>query len=135
MRMAARITLSDFGLLLLRVAAGGTMLVMHGWGKLASFPELSRSFPDPFGLGSQMSLGLAVFAEVVCAGMIVAGAYTRLAAIPLIVTMFVAGVIIHDGDPWAKKELAFAYLAAFAALLGTGPGSVSVDTRLRGKRG
>lgn len=133
--MASRITPSDLGLLALRVYAGGTMLVMHGWGKLLSFPEKSHSFPDPLGVGSPVSLGLAVFAEVVCAGLIVAGAYTRLAALPLVVTMFVAGVIIHDGDPWSKRELAFTYLAVFAALLGTGPGALSVDTRVRGKRG
>jgi putative oxidoreductase len=132
--MALRITPSDIGLLLLRVYAGGTMLVMHGWGKLLSFPEKSGSFPDPFGVGAPVSLGLAVFAEVLCAALVVAGAFTRYAALPLVVTMAVAGFLIHGGDPWVKKELAFTYLAVFACLMGTGPGALSVDVRVRGKR-
>ncbi|MDP2309907.1 MAG: DoxX family protein [Pseudomonadota bacterium] len=133
--MAQRTTPADVGLLLLRAYAGGAMLLMHGWGKLLSFPEKASSFPDPLGVGSPVSLGLAVFAEVVCAALIVAGAFTRLAAVPLVVTMLVAGAIIHGGDPWAKKELAFTYAAVFACLLCTGPGALSVDVRLRGKRG
>lgn len=96
------LTPQDFGLLALRLYAGGTMCLMHGWGKLTSFPDKADSFPDPFGFGSPVSLGLAVFAEVVCAALVVAGAFTRLAVVPLIVTMAVAGFVIHGADAWQK---------------------------------
>lgn len=130
-----RITPADVGLLVLRVYAGSSMLLMHGWGKLLSFPQKSATFPDPLGIGSSpASMGLAVFAEVLCAALIIAGAFTRLAAVPLAATMIVAGFVVHAADPWVKKELAFTYLAIFLCLIGTGPGALSVDVRMRGKR-
>ncbi|MDP2317340.1 MAG: DoxX family protein [Pseudomonadota bacterium] len=131
--MQTRPTPVDLGLLVLRLFAGGTMAVSHGWGKLLGFAEHSATFPDPFGMGSPVSMGLAVFAEVVCAALLVAGAFTRLAAVPLVITMVTAGFIVHGADPFAKKELAFAYLAMYLTLLGTGAGALSVDARFRGK--
>ena len=130
--MPVSVTPLDLGLLALRLYGGGTMCVVHGWGKLTSFP--SAGFPDPFGIGATPSHGLVVLAEVLCAVLVAAGAFTRLATVPLIVTMAVAGFYIHGGDPWQKKELAFTYLAIYVALLGTGPGRLSVDARVRGKR-
>ncbi|MFN7144878.1 MAG: DoxX family protein [Myxococcota bacterium] len=125
---------TDLGLLVLRLYAGGTMLLAHGWGKLTNFSEYAGGFPDPFGVGSSASLGLAVFAEVACAAAIAVGAFTRWAAVPLVVTMVVAGFVIHGDDPWSKKELAFTYLAMYVAVLLLGPGRHSVDARLRGAR-
>ena len=63
------------------------------------------------------------------------GALTRLAVIPLIITMMVAVFLIHGDDPWAKKELAAFFLGIYAALLLTGAGRYSVDAKLRGKLG
>jgi putative oxidoreductase len=120
----------DIGLLILRVSFGGMMLVAHGWGKLVGFAELSQKFPDPIGVGSTLSLSLAVGAEVFCALAIVLGLFTRLAAIPLIVTMLVAAFVIHADDPWAKKEFALLYLLPFLSLVFTGAGKYSLDAFL-----
>jgi putative oxidoreductase len=99
--MPVSVTPLDLGLLALRLYGGGTMCVVHGWGKLTSFP--SAGFPDPFGIGATPSHGLAVFAEVLCAVLVAAGAFTRLATVPLIVTMAVAGFYIHGGGPLAEE--------------------------------
>ena len=117
-------------LLLLRLGFGGTMLLNHGWDKLTNFGSLSRSFPDPLGLGTfigstgghVLSLALCVFAEVVCAAAIVIGYQTRLAAAVLAFTMGVAFFVIHAPDPFNKKELAFVYMIAFVAIYCLGPG-------------
>ena len=119
--------LNDIALLILRLALGGSMLMAHGLGKFQSFAEQSAQFPDPFGMGSSLSMGLAVFAEMFCAILIILGALTRVAAIPLIVTMAVAFFIIHGADAWNVKELAFVYLAGFTALFCLGAGRISVD--------
>lgn len=132
---ATRHRLHDLGLLLLRVCAGVTMIGAHGWPKLLRFSELSGSFPDPIGVGSTVSLTLALFAEVVCSAAIVVGLFTRLAAIPAAFTMIVAAFVIHADDPWNKKELALAYLVVFATLALTGAGRHSLDARLPGKLG
>ena len=119
----------DLGLLLLRLSFGGLMLT-HGIPKLLGFAEKADGFPDPIGLGSAVALSLAVFAEVVCAAMVVLGAFTRLAVVPLIVTMAVAAFIIHADDPLGRKELALLYLGAYLAIGLLGAGRFSVDARL-----
>lgn len=115
------------GLLLLRLVLGGAMIYAHGWGKLTNFGTIAEGFPDPLGVGSSMSLGLAVFAEVFCAAALVVGLLTRLATIPLIVTMAVAFFVVHADDPFARKELAFVYLGGYVALLFKGAGAWSID--------
>ena len=39
----------------------GILLMNHGIQKWSSFQELSTVFPDPLGIGSPLSLGLAIF--------------------------------------------------------------------------
>ena len=82
---------------------------------------------DFMGLGSTVSLSLAVFAEFVCAILIMLGAATRLAAIPLIVTMTTAGFVAHAADPFGTKEKPFLFLIIFISLLIMGGGKYSVD--------
>lgn len=122
-------TLEDVGRLLLRLMFGGMMLT-HGIPKLLGFAEEMDSFPDPIGLGSPVALALAVFAEVGCAVLVVAGAFTRLAVVPLIVTMAVAAFIVHADDPLGRKELALVYLVAYLAIGFLGAGRFSIDAKL-----
>lgn len=122
---------ASFGLLLLRLAAGGMMAYGHGWQKVQKYSDLVDRFPDPIGVGGPNSLLLAIGAEVGAAILIVLGLGTRLAAVPLIVTMVVAAFVIHADDPFAKKEFALIYLAPFLALLFTGAGRFSVDALLQ----
>ena len=103
------------------------MLLRHGWPKLAEFSETMGSFPDPLGVGSTMSLSLAVLGEVFCSGFIALGLGTRAAAVPFLVTMLVAAFVVHADDPWARKEMALVYAAPALTLLLTGGGRLSLD--------
>lgn len=125
---------SNIGLLVLRLGAGGFMLTGHGWGKLTGFGEHMNSFPDPLGISSPVSMALAVGAEFFCSALVMMGAATRLACIPLAITMLVAVFIIHADDPWGKKELALMYLVPWITLFLTGPGAFSVDRVLLKRR-
>lgn len=120
----------SLGLLLLRVAVGGMMLVGHGWGKLTNFAAKSATFPDPLGIGPVLSMALATGAEVLCALAVILGFATRWAVVPLMVTMLVAAFIIHAADPWMKKEFALLYFFPFATLFLTGAGRYSLDASL-----
>ena len=124
-----------WGLLVLRVGVGTLMAFAHGSRKLGGFAELAPRFADPYGFGSTASLALAVFAEFFCSLALIFGVFTRLATIPLIVTMLTAAFIIHGDDPFGKKELAFMYLVPFLTLLLAGAGRYSVDELLNRKLG
>lgn len=105
----------------------GILLMSHGVQKWANFSAMSDSFPDPLGIGSQLSLILAIFGEMVCSIAFIFGFLYRLAMIPMIFTMCMAFFVIHANDPFATKELAFVYLVVFILLYITGPGKYSLD--------
>ena len=67
--------LSAAGLCALRVFVGLTMLLAHGWPKLAGFSTKAAKFPDPLGVGSEASLVLAIFAEVFCSILLALGLF------------------------------------------------------------
>lgn len=122
---------TDAGLLFLRVAFG-LMMMVHGWAKFSNVEQMSSAFADPFGLGPAVSLWLAIFAELGCSFLLMLGLGTRLALIPLMVTMLVAIFYAHSGDPWGKKEMAVLYLSVYLSLMATGPGRFSLDRALWG---
>ncbi len=124
----------NFALFLFRLVVAGFMLT-HGWSKLNDLLAGGDiKFGDPLGIGVVMSLGLAVFAEFICSVLVGIGLMTRLALIPLIVTMSVAGFMVHSADPFGRKELALLYLAIYFVLLITGPGKVSLDYLIFGEK-
>ncbi len=121
----------DIATLLLRIAFGGFMMYSHGWPKLQKMlGEGPIQFADPFGLGAAPSLYLTVFAEFLCAALILIGLKTRLATVPLIITMAVAAFIIHGSDPFGKKEMALLYLLGYVVIALLGSGRYSLDDRL-----
>lgn len=121
---------ASFGLLVLRLGVGLAMALGHGWGKLQSWSELSKTFPDPLGIGSTWSLAGALLGELVGPLLIALGLGTRLAAIPAAFTMGVALFAVHAADPFAKQEKALLFLLAFVAILFTGAGRYSLDAKL-----
>ena len=117
----------DFGLLLLRVMAGGGMLYAHGWSKLVNFGDKMDSFADPLGIGPTFSLILVVFAEAICSTLVMLGLWLRVSTVPLIIAMGVVVFMVKSGDPFGEMELALFYLAAFTTLFCTGSGRFAVD--------
>ena len=121
----------NWGLLLLRVIPGLLMAFGHGYGKVGRFLSGEQiKFYNFGGVGPQASLGLAAFAEFVCALLVVLGLFHRAALLPLIVTMAVAVFGAHGDDPFGEGESALVYLAVFVALFLTGPGRFSFDRYL-----
>jgi len=117
----------SISLLLLRVIAGVFMLT-HGYGKFLSlFADGPVQFADPIGIGVTASLILAVFAEFFCSIFLIFGVATRFSAIPLLITMLVAALIVHAPDPFARKELPLLYAAVYIAIAIAGAGKYSVD--------
>lgn len=108
----------------------GVLLLSHGYDKLLAHATMPDSFVDPLGMGSNLSYWMVVFAEVVCAFALIVGLLQRIVLIPIVSSMIVAFFIIHEGDPFATKELSFIYLIVFIILYITGPGKYSFDAMI-----
>jgi putative oxidoreductase len=121
-------------LLLLRLTFGLSMAFAHGWPKLQQLLAGGDiKFYDFMGIGPAASLGLAVFAELLCGLLLALGWFSRFAALPLIFTMLVAIFGPHLGDPYGKIEKAILYIIPYLCLLLTGPGWYSIDAQWRKK--
>ncbi len=121
-------------LLITRIAVGSFMLT-HGIPKLMKFFSTGDiTFSDPLGVGTIPSLMMAIFAEVFCSILVILGLGTRIAVIPLIITMLVAVVIIHANDPFGDKELGLMYLMVYMFLIVAGSGKYSLDEWLLGRQ-
>lgn len=126
-------TSSNLTALILRVGFGVLMIPKHGYVKLVEFNERKEEFMDFMGLGGSISLSLAVFAEFFCSILLIFGLFTRLATIPLLVTMLVV-FSVHDWALFGKYELSTAFFLGYLAILALGPGKYSLDYLLLKKR-
>lgn len=120
----------SFGLLILRVSLGLSMLLLHGRVKLLNFSAMAEKFAILPGIPGSVNLGLAIFAEVVCSALLIAGLFTRFAALVLAITMGVAFFMAHKASLVSgpgSGELAMVYLIAYVTLLFTGAGKYSMD--------
>lgn len=118
----------NLAMLLLRIGFGLLMIPNHGYAKLVSFSERKNDFMDFMGLGGSLSLSLAIFAEFACSILIILGFFTRLATLPLIITMLVI-LSVHNWEIFGKHELVPAFLLGYVAILLLGPGKYSLDQR------
>jgi putative oxidoreductase len=122
----------DVLILIVRIAVGCFMLT-HGIGKFENlFSGEEIKFGDPIGIGKSTSLALTVFAEFFCSILLILGLATRLAVIPLIITMAVAAFVIHATQGFGKQEMALLYLLVFVTLFVTGSGKYSLDRLMAG---
>ncbi len=116
----------NFALLVLRVVAG-VLLAAHGYSKLANFEQFSGQFINFMGLGPKVSVSLAIFAEFFCSVFVILGLFTRLATIPILITMAVAVFKGHNADFFGKADHPTLFFVIFFAILLVGPGKASID--------
>lgn len=123
-------TLADIslplGLLFLRVSAAVLLLQIHGLPKLLNWSTELQRIEDPFGLGANLTLAMAVFAEVICPVLLILGGFARLACLPVLAVLGVALVVVHP--EWSLEQAQFAWLftVLYAGLAMTGPGAWAI---------
>jgi putative oxidoreductase len=122
----------DTSVMLLRLFAF-LMIYHHGFGKVMNVINGNFQFGDPIGLGPEISLTLAAFAEGICALMILVGFWTRLASLILVINMAVAVFFYHlpAGDGFGGIELPLMYLLIFLIIFLLGPGDHSIDKTMQ----
>ena len=128
--------ITAMALVVLRAWLGLTMFFNHGLEKLTNFNDIVSNFPDPLGIGREASFVLVIFAEVVGALFLTIGFLTRIAAMTLVIDMFVAFLMVHKTALSGQHsgELAFLYLAGFVTILIAGGGTFSTDMLVFGKK-
>ena len=104
----------------------GILFFIHGVDKMMNFSILSDTYPSVLGLGSYMTLMLAIFTEFCCSLFLIFGLMIRVILIPMIISMAVAFFDVHDAII-SEGELALIYFIMFIILYITGPGRYSVD--------
>jgi len=122
----------DIGLLFLRVSGGLFLLWVHGLPKLLDFTAQLQLIEDPFHLGAHLTLILAIFAEVLCPLLIVAGLLARLACVPILFVLLVALLVVHPQWSVAEGQFGWLLLILFATVLIAGPGRLVIPVRLPG---
>lgn len=122
----------DFALLVLRGWVGIALLALHGWPKVTGFSGMSAHFPNPIGLGSEVTLAIAAVLELVGALFLILGFLTRWAAVAIGVELLLAYVLVHRGALSGAQsgELAVIYAGAVLALAIAGGGRFSLDRRM-----
>lgn len=120
-----------WGLLFMRVSASLLLLWVHGLPKLLHWSVELQRIEDPFGLGAHLTLGLAVFAEVLCPVLLILGVFARLACLPVLAVLAVALAVVHPD--WTVEQGQFAWLLTilFAGLALTGPGPLVIGSLRR----
>lgn len=126
-------SIQSIAIFLLRTGISISMIYLHGWPKLSNYIEGNIDLFDPLGIGLELSLLLAIFAEVICSVLLILGLFSRISAIPLIITMLVAIFLINAGQPLIVKERAFIFLMIYMFILLAGSGKYSVDALLTKK--
>ena len=122
----------DWGLLFLRVSASLFLLWVHGLPKLLNYSAQLQVIEDPFHLGANLTLMLAIFAEVLCPLLIIVGLLVRLACLPIFSVLLVALVVVHPH--WSLEEGQFGWLLLilFTSIFIAGPGRLALNVRFTG---
>jgi putative oxidoreductase len=127
--------LSWLGPTLARITVG-VVFMTTGWGKLHGLDDVTKLFTDLHIPAPAFQAALVATTEFVGGLFILLGLFTRLAALPLAVTMVVAILTAKRGDIDGLSTLLgfeeVTYLVVFLWLAVAGPGPLSLD-RLLGK--
>lgn len=138
---------NDLALLFLRIIAGTSILIKHGFEKVLDYPGMlerlagNHHYVAIFGVGP--SLFCAAFADAVLTVLLVLGVATRWCALLCFINLGVAWTVVLHGayfsthaDPnivvqhATHGEMIVAYLACLLTLFLAGGGKYSIDTLL-----
>jgi len=113
----------------------GVVFIGTGWGKLHGLQKVTEFFTELGIPAPGFNAVLASTAEFVCGALLLIGLLSRLAAIPLIVTMTVAIITAKSADLHGLSDLLgfeeWTYIVLAVWILVAGPGPLSLDRILQ----
>lgn len=133
-RLMVHTYLDWFPAALTRVSLG-ILFAEAGWGKVHNFPKVTEYFTSlgiPF---PALNAHIVGFTELICGSLILIGLATRLASIPLAISMIVAVLTAKKGDINEWTDLfaisEYLYIVLLTWLAVRGPGALSLDHLFR----
>ena len=112
----------------------GLLFLSTGWGKAHSLDKVTKFFIELKIPMPALNAVVVAYSELICGTLLVVGLFTRLATVPLIVSMVVAILTAKLGDIHGVFDLVgadeFTYLCVLMMLALIGPGKVSLDELL-----
>merc|ERR1712100_291055 len=120
---------ADLGLLILRVFTG-SLLIHHGYEKLANIENFADAFVRPLHLPFPIFLSyIAAFSEIGGSWLLIIGLATRFGALAIVGTISVAiyHALVTSGFNIFLLELLLLYFASATSIALTGPGNFSLD--------
>ena len=124
--------LQHWGLLFLRISGGLFLLWVHGLPKLLNYSEELLRIEDPLHLGANVTLSLAIVAEVLCPLLIVAGVLVRFACLPILMVLLIALLVVHPQWSLAEGQFGWLLLILFTTVFIAGPGRLALNVRFAG---
>ena len=125
--------IKSFGLLILRLSIG-TMLIHHGYEKTADINNFADAFVRPIGIPFPiLSSYIAAYSEIYGSWLVIAGLFTRFAALSIVGTIGVAiyHAIVTAGFNIYLLELLILYMGGSLCILLLGSGDFAIDRFLR----
>ena len=109
----------------------GWVFLQSGWGKLNNLPKVVAFFTELGIPAPQFQAPLAATCEFVCGALILIGLFTRVASLPLIITMTVATLTAKKADIHELSDLfgttEYLYIVILLWLGAYGAGPISLD--------
>ena len=122
--------LNFFPPLLARITVG-YVFAESGWGKIHNIPKVAEFFVELKLPAPLFQAHLVAYTELIAGALVFIGLATRLASIPLIITMVVALLTAKAEDIAGLSDLfgtsEFLYVVLLVWLLIAGPGRASLD--------
>jgi putative oxidoreductase len=109
----------------------GLLFLSTGWGKVHDIPKVTHFF-ESLGIPAPGFHAVLVgYSELLCGAALVIGLFSRLATIPLTVSMVVALITAKRGDIHGVFDLVgqdeFTYLVVLVMIAILGPGKIALD--------
>ena len=116
----------------------GWVFLMSGWGKLHHLDDITEFFESLHIPAAHIQAPFVAGCEFICGALILLGLVTRLAIVPLVVTMIVAILTARREELTSIDALfgfiEYLYIVMLLYLAAEGPGPLSLDG-LRGRSG
>ena len=116
----------------------GWVFLMSGWGKLHHLDDIIDFFESLHIPAAHLQAPFVAGVEFVCGTLLLLGLFTRLAAVPLVITMIVAILTARREELTSIDALfgfiEYLYIVLLLYLAAEGPGPLSLDA-LRGRSG